>query len=204
MKRNLVLSVATFLLLLLVSTATLGQHSRPIAKQVIQFSGMVYASDSVTALEGVAVYVPGTTRGTYTRKSGYFSMPVVAGDTVVFGALGYEKLYLAIPAETSENQLTLKIVLERKENKLPTVDVMPWATEYDLRQAVLRTRLPEDPKDQLPVIPPPFVYKSITEMPAMNADANFRYGQKIQQDQREARFKVPDILKVFSIPIKYY
>ncbi|MBX0332334.1 carboxypeptidase-like regulatory domain-containing protein [Pontibacter sp. HSC-14F20] len=201
MKRNLVVSAATFLLLLLASTATLGQHSLPIDKQVIQFSGMVYASDSVTALEGVAVYVPGTKRGTYTRKSGYFSMPVVAGDTVVFGALGYEKLYLAVPLETTEGQLTLKIVLERKENKLPTVDVMPWATEYDLRQAVLRTKLPEDPKDQLPVIPPPFVYKSIRDMPAMDAKANFRYGQKILQDQRESRYRVPDILKIFSIPI---
>ena len=203
MKRHLFFFAATFFWLL-TSSATQAQQSLPVNKRVIQFSGMVYASDSLTALEGVAVYVPGTTRGTHTRKSGYFSMPVVIGDTVVFGALGYEKLYLIVPPETTENSLARKIALERKENKLPTVDVMPWATEYDLKQAVLRTKLPEEPKDQLPVIPPPFEYKSITEMPAMDADANFRYGQKILQDQREIRIRVPDILKVFSIPIKYY
>lgn len=204
MKSNLVLFAAIYLLSLLAGKAALGQHMPDPNRQVIQLSGMVYASDSLTALEGVAVYVPGTTRGTYTRKSGYFSMPVVAGDTVVFGALGYEKLYLTVPAETKENKLTLKIVLERKENELPTVDVMPWATEYDLKQAVLRTKLPAEPKDQLPVLPPPVVYKSVTEMPAMDANANFRYGQSIQQQQREARIRVPDILKVFSIPIRYY
>ncbi|MBF8965607.1 carboxypeptidase-like regulatory domain-containing protein [Pontibacter sp. FD36] len=173
-------------------------------KQILQLSGRVVAGDSLTELEGVAVYVPGTTRGTHTRKSGYFSMPVVAGDTVVFAALGFEKLYMTIPANIKESSLTLNIILEERLNTLPTVDVMPWATEYDLKQAVLRTKLPADPSEQIPVIPPPVVYKSITDMPAMDADANFRYGQQQQQGQREARFRVPDILKVFSIPIKYY
>lgn len=202
MKQNLYYFATTFLLVLITSLAVQAQHTLPVDKRVIQFSGMVYASDSLTALEGVAVYVPGTTRGTHTRKSGYFSMPVLTGDTVVFGALGYEKLYLIVPSETTENYLARKIVLERKENKLPTVDVMPWATEYDLRQAVLRTKLPEEPKDKLPVIPPPVVYKSITKMPAMDAEANFRYGQKILQNQQESRYRVPDILKIFSIPIR--
>lgn len=202
MKQNLSYFAATFLLVLITNLAVQAQHTLPVDKRVIQFSGMVYASDSLTALEGVAVYVPGSTRGTHTRKSGYFSMPVLAGDTVVFGALGYEKLYLIVPSETTENYLARKIVLERKENKLPTVDVMPWATEYDLRLAVLRTKLPEEPKDKLPVIPPPVVYKSITKMPAMDAEANFRYGQKILQNQQESRYRVPDILKIFSIPIR--
>lgn len=202
MKINPIFLAATLLVFLLASKSALAQGLPAPTKQVLQFSGLVFASDSLTALEGVAVFVPGTTRGMHTRKSGYFSMPVLAGDTVVFGALGYEKLYLIVPSETSENYLARKIVLEKKENKLPTVDVMPWATEYDLRQAVLRTRLPEEPKDKVPVIPPPVVYKSVTKMPAMDAEANFRYGQKILQDQRESKYKVPDILKIFSIPIR--
>ncbi|PKV62641.1 carboxypeptidase-like regulatory domain-containing protein [Pontibacter ramchanderi] len=204
MKQTLFFFAAIGLLALFTCSEAQAQHTQSIDKKVIQFSGMVFASDSLTALEGVAVYVPGTTRGTHTRKSGYFSMPVVVGDTVVFGTLGYEKLYLIVPLETTENYLARKIVIKRKENKLPMVEVMPWATEYDLRQAVLRTKLPEEPKDKLPVIPPPVVYKSITKMPAMDAEANFRYGQNILKDQREARIRVPDILKVFSIPIKYY
>ncbi|PVY39505.1 carboxypeptidase-like regulatory domain-containing protein [Pontibacter virosus] len=202
MKRNTAIYSVALLFLLLSNEVSLAQNLPAPNKQVIQFSGMVYGGDSLTALEGVAVYVPGTTRGTHTRKSGYFSMPVVVGDTVVFGALGFEKLYLTVPAENQEKQLTLKILLERRENKLPTVDVMPWATEYDLRQAVLRTKLPEEPKDQLPTIPPTVVYKSITDMPAMGAEANFKYGQKLLQDQRESRYRVPDILKIFSIPIR--
>ncbi len=172
--------------------------------KVVQLSGVVLAGDSLTTLEGVAVYVPGTTRSTQTRKSGYFSLPVVAGDTGGFATLGHEKLYLTVPLDTRENTLTVKIILERKDNTLPTVDVMPWATENDLKHAVLRTRLPAEPSERVFDIPPPVVYKSIKDMPAMDADANFKYGLGQQQQLREARIKVPDIIKVFSIPIKYY
>jgi hypothetical protein len=172
--------------------------------QVVQLSGVVLAGDSLTALEGVAVYVPGTTRGTHTRKSGYFSLPVVMGDMVVFAALGHEKLYLTVPTNTRGSDMTIRITLKKKENRLPTVEVMPWATENDLKHAVLRTKLPEEPTERLPTIPPPVVYKSLTDMPAMDSDANFKYGLQQQEQLRDARIRVPDIFKVSSRPIKYY
>jgi hypothetical protein len=194
-----------FLAVLLVWYLSAAAQTRPaMPGKVVQLSGLVLAGDSLTALEGVAVYVPGTTRSTHTRKSGYFSLPVVAGDTVVFAALSHEKLYLTVPVATKESTMTIKIILERKDNTLPTVDVMPWATENDLKHAVLRTRLPAEPSERVPDIPPPVVYKSITDMPAMDADANFKYGLQQRQQQRDARVRVPDIIKVFSIPIKYY
>lgn len=193
-----------FLLLLVLSLARVASAQTPAAKpaKVVQLSGLVVASDSVTALEGVAVYVAGTTRGTHTRQSGYFSLPIVAGDTVVFAALGYEKLYLTVPANTKESSMTRKIILEKKENTLPTVDVMPWATENDLKQAILRTRLPEEPSERLPVIPPPVVYKSLTDMPAMDATQNFRHGQQLLQQSRENRHRAPDIFRIIGIPIR--
>ncbi|WP_299701384.1 carboxypeptidase-like regulatory domain-containing protein [uncultured Pontibacter sp.] len=204
MKRNAVLLSALLLCLLLPCMVAIGQNQPATHKHVVQFSGQVVAGDSLIVLEGVAVYVPGTTRGTHTRKSGYFSLPVVAGDTVVFATLGYEKLYLTVPANTNESNLTLSIRLTEKSTTLPTVEVMPWATEYDLKQAILRTKLPEEPSERLPVIPPPVAYRSIKDMPAMDASQNFKYGQQQQQSLRDARIRVPDILKVTSVPIKYY
>lgn len=190
------------LLCISLAYAAAAQSLVPAPGKVVQLSGIVLAADSLSALEGVAVYVPGTTRSAYSRKSGYFSLPVLAGDTVVFAALGHHKLYLTVPAGTKEASMTIRITLERKENTLPTVEVMPWATEQDFKQAVLRTRLPDEEQESRPHIPPPVAYKSITDMPAMDADANFRYGQKLLQQGRESRFRVPDILKITSIPIR--
>lgn len=181
-----------------------GQSQPVLDRQVLQLSGRVVAADSLSGLEGIAVFVAGTTRSTYTRKSGYFSMPVVAGDTVLFGALGYARQQLIIPTDPQRNSTTVVIVLEEQATPLPTVDVMPWATEYDLKQAVLRTKLPPDSSELVTPLPPQEEYKSVSEMPDMGADGNFKYGQKILQEKRESRYKFKDVIKIFSLPIKYY
>ncbi|CAA9281260.1 MAG: hypothetical protein AVDCRST_MAG95-3325, partial [uncultured Adhaeribacter sp.] len=55
---------------------------------VVQFSGIVASGDSLYGVPGVTVYVPKAGRGTATNEYGYFSMPVLAGDSVVVRALG--------------------------------------------------------------------------------------------------------------------
>ena len=192
--------LALVLMLLCWCFTASAQSTPPPHSQVLQLSGQVLSGDSLKGLEGIAVFVPGTTRGTYTRQSGYFSLPVLAGDSVVIAALGHQKQYLKIPGSTGKSY-TVEILLKEQATALPTVDVMPWATENDLKQAILRTRLPEEPGQQVPVIPPPAAYKSILHMPAMDASANFRYGQRLLQQGRESRIRAPDVVRIFGVPI---
>ncbi|MGV3641192.1 MAG: carboxypeptidase-like regulatory domain-containing protein, partial [Adhaeribacter sp.] len=65
--------------------------------QVIQLSGLVTSGDSLYGVPGVTVYVPKAGRGTITNDYGYFSLPVLAGDSVVIRALGYQHLTVKIP-----------------------------------------------------------------------------------------------------------
>lgn len=195
------------LLLLLIAipgwlTIAMAQTVPMQKKQVVQLSGRVVSADSLIGMEGVAVYVPGTTRGAHTRQNGYFSLPVLAGDSVVIGALGYHKHYVKIPAEFESKTYTVIIELEENARALPTVDVMPWATEYDLRQAILKVKLPEEPGDKRPVVPAPVAYKTIRDIPAMDASANFRYGQQQLRQGRESRYRAPDVVTLFGIPIR--
>ena len=60
-------------------------------KKVIQFSGVVVEKDSTVGIPGVHIYVPGKRRGTAANYYGYFSFPVLVGDTVLFSAVGYHK-----------------------------------------------------------------------------------------------------------------
>ncbi|MHC2990376.1 hypothetical protein OB13_01780 [Pontibacter sp. HJ8] len=79
---------------------------------------------------------------------------------------------------------------------------MPWATEYDLKQAILKVKLPKEPGQQLPLIPPPIAYRSLKDMPPMDASANFRYGQQQLWQVRESRYSVADIITLFGVPIR--
>ena len=76
-------------LLLLVFVA--GNEAFAQQKRVIQLSGVVLGEDSVSGLPGVHVYVPKAGRGTTTNGVGFFSMPVLVGDSIVISSVGYER-----------------------------------------------------------------------------------------------------------------
>ncbi|MEP0711653.1 MAG: carboxypeptidase-like regulatory domain-containing protein, partial [Algoriphagus sp.] len=60
-------------------------------KKVIQLSGIILNADSTDAVPGVNIYVPTKGRGTSSGRFGYFSMPVLEGDSVVFSFIGLKK-----------------------------------------------------------------------------------------------------------------
>ncbi|MGK7392092.1 MAG: carboxypeptidase-like regulatory domain-containing protein [Candidatus Cyclobacteriaceae bacterium M2_1C_046] len=114
-------------------------------KHVIQLSGIILGEDSVTGLPGVHVYVPKAGRGTTTNRVGYFSMPVLIGDSVVFSSVGYERQSYIVP-KTYEDNLTLVIDLVTDTTYLDDITIMPFPTEEVLKEAILALNLPLEEK----------------------------------------------------------
>ena len=169
-------------------------------KHLVQLSGFVTLGDSLAGTEGVAVYVPQRNQGILTQQNGFFSIPVFTGDSVVFSALGYQKQYLVIPKNLTALRYTANIQLQENPKELPTVDVMPWATEHDFKQAVLGLKLPTAPSVNIDV--GSANYKSILDAPPMDATGNFRHFQQQQVQQRQRTYLLPSIIRLLSIPIK--
>jgi hypothetical protein len=114
-------------------------------ERVLQFSGVVVGTDSVSGVPGVHIYVPKAGRGATTNVYGYFSMPVLVGDSVVISAVGYKKQHYIIPGDKGEN-LTAIIELSEDVTYLPEVEVYPFPTEEMFKQAILALEIPQ--KDQ--------------------------------------------------------
>ncbi|MDX5421245.1 MAG: carboxypeptidase-like regulatory domain-containing protein [Hymenobacteraceae bacterium] len=186
--------------MLFVLVASCQQTVAQEHERVVQVSGVVTANDSTTGLEGVAVYVPGSARGTLTTIQGFFSLPTLAGDTIAFSALGYQTQRLLIPENYSEKSYRATVHLQATSTVLPTVDVIPWATEQDFEQAVLSLKLPSEPGIQLELGSP--AYKSILHAPPMDAVGNSRYFQQQQTQQQQRTYIFPNIIRFLSIPIK--
>ena len=112
--------------------------------KVVQFSGIVASGDSLYGVPGVTVFVPKAGRGTITNDYGYFSLPLLAGDSVVIRALGYKHLTVIIPR--NYNKQSYSVVLELKEDAtvLPEVRVFPYPTERDFKQAFMKMKTPEN------------------------------------------------------------
>lgn len=124
---------------LMASSSGYGQAKR----RIIQLSGIVLGEDSVRGLPGVHVYVPKAGRGTSTQGTGFFSMPVLVGDSVVISSVGYVRRHYIVP-DTQDEFLTIIVEMVTDNTILTDVIIMPFPTEEVFKQAVLALNMPVD------------------------------------------------------------
>jgi hypothetical protein len=110
-------------------------------KQVVQFSGIVLGERG-NQLPGVHIYVPKSGRGSTSNLYGYFSMPLLEGDSVIFSSVGYKKYSLIIPS--GMNRINVEVVLEIDVTYLENVDIMPFLSEENFKEAILALELPDE------------------------------------------------------------
>ncbi len=124
-------------LLMMGAVEVQAQNSR----RIIQLSGIV--SDSVQVLPGVHIYVPKAGRGTSTNPAGFFSMPVLEGDSVVISSIGYRRQHYIVP-KNANDFLTIIVEMVTDVTYLKEVEIMPFPTEEVFKEAVLALNIPFD------------------------------------------------------------
>ena len=134
--KRVVLVLGVVVALLCVAEGAFSQQRR-----VIQLSGVVLGQDSTSGLPGVHVYVPKAGRGTTTNNVGFFSMPVLVGDSIVISSVGYEKQYYIVPSNAPEYQ-TVIVPMVEDAIYLNEVTVMDFPTEEVFKEAVLALNMP--------------------------------------------------------------
>jgi hypothetical protein len=113
-------------------------------RRVVQLSGMVLGDDSLnTGLPGVHVYVPKAGRGTTTNPLGYFSMPVLVGDSVVISSVGFVRRHYIVPGSPND-YITIIVEMVPDVTYLKEVEILPFPTEEVFKEAVLALNIPMD------------------------------------------------------------
>ena len=109
-------------------------------KRVIQLSGV-----TMDTLSGpvpyVNIYVPAAGRGVKTNGVGFFSLPVLAGDSVVISSVGYQRQYYVVPYD-AEEYMTIFVSMVEDVTYLREVEILPYPTEEVFKEAVLALNLP--------------------------------------------------------------
>ena len=151
--------------------------------KVVQFSGIVATGDSLYGVPGVTVYVPKAGRGTITNDFGYFSLAVLAGDSIVVRAVGYQHLTIKIPRNYDKQSYSVVLELKEDMNVLPEVRVWPYPTEKDFKQAFMNLKLPsKDLTGPERSLNETLMAQIFNNTPA-SASANFRNTMDMQQLQ---------------------
>ena len=131
------------LLMIAAGVMTVSTSHAQNRRRIIQLSGIILGEDSVSGLPGVHVYVPKAGRGTTTHPNGFFSMPVLVGDSIVFSSVGYIRQHVIVPGSWNDFQ-TVVVELVTDNTFLKEITIMPFPTEEVFKQAVLALNVPMD------------------------------------------------------------
>jgi hypothetical protein len=145
-----------------------------VHKRTVNLSGVILAPDSAHAMAGAHIYVPLAGRGATANNTGFFSLAVQTGDSVVISSVGYKRKHYVVPDDAPEFW-TLVIIMSEETSILPEVTVMPFPTEEVFKEAILALNIPLDDngldKSQLNN---ELMALMIRTTP-MDANANYRY-----------------------------
>lgn len=156
-------------------------------QKVVQLSGVILNADSTIAIPGVNIYVPKKGRGTSSNRFGYFSMPVLAGDSVVFSFIGLKRQTISIPENIEEDKVSYILTMVEDEIALQEVQVMPYPTEEEFKNAILAVNVDAEPPLNRGNLSPQLLLRWAEEMPA-SGNENFRQFTNQQTQQTLDRY----------------
>ncbi|MDO7849623.1 carboxypeptidase-like regulatory domain-containing protein [Hymenobacter sp. M29] len=180
---SLFFAVALLGTLLLAAPSAYAQGKR----KIIQFTGIVATGDSLLGVPGASIYVPRAGRGTSSNVYGYFSMAVLAGDSIVIRSLGYANYTVVIPPDYQRQSYSVVISLVEDATMLGEVRVFPYTTERDFKKAFLALRLPTEKGSAAADNLNQELMARIFRTQPMGAVANFRQTMQNQQYNQDVR-----------------
>ena len=134
----MVFSIAIILFCML-SVPVLAQND---GRKLVQFSGIV-VGDEGYGLPGVHVYVPSAGRGTSTTMNGYFSMPALEGDSVLFTSIGYSRVFMIIPSPEQGDHVNIALQMKTDTTYLDNIDITPYLSEELFKETILTMEIPD-------------------------------------------------------------
>ena len=116
--------------------------------KIYQLSGMILNASTGEPIPYVSIRINHSRRGTIANAEGFYSVPVIRGDTLYFSALGYKKArflvspYLdAYTGDTTEGFIYAVHYLTEDTLELPTVRISAIRTPEELKTALLNIPL---------------------------------------------------------------
>jgi hypothetical protein len=112
--------------------------------ELIQFSGVIITSDSLTAIPLAHIIVINSMRGTISDFNGYFSFVAKKLDTVEFSAVGYKADRFIVPDSITNNRYSIIQLMSTDTIWLSETVIYPWPTKAEFKEAFLTLEIPDD------------------------------------------------------------
>ncbi len=132
------------LLLFAAGIASAQEEEEYNMDELIQFSGVIITSDSLTAIPLAHIIVINSMRGTVSDFNGYFSFVAKKLDTVEFSAVGYKADRFIVPDSIVNNRYSIIQIMSTDTIWLSETVIYPWPTKAEFKEAFLTLEIPDD------------------------------------------------------------
>jgi len=131
-----------FLILFTALTAFAQKQERPL----VQFTGIVHNGDSSKVIVPYVniVNLSYHNEAGQSNYQGYFSFVVHERDTIRFSSVGYNTVYVVIPAHIATKSYMMQVSLRPQIVNLPVFRVFPWATTEEFTKDFLTMKVADD------------------------------------------------------------
>ena len=131
-----------FLFLLGISLHGLAHTTRN--NDLVQFSGVVVAGDSLEPIPFTSIMVRNSYHGTVSDVYGFFSFVARMKDTIEFSAIGFRRAVFIVPDTITDFRCSLIQILKTDTIRLPEVTNFPWPTKEQFKEAFVNLHVPND------------------------------------------------------------
>lgn len=153
--------------------------ANPNSKEAyVQVSGMVVDGDSLTGVPFVSVLVKGTKRGTVTDFYGFFTVVAEPGDELQFFSLNHKNGVYKLDDTLSLKHYYIIQKLLKDTIQLSAIDVYPWPTKEEFKQAFLNLDLSETDYERASKNLARNELSAMERNLKMDSQANYRYAMQ--------------------------
>ncbi|NIK74557.1 hypothetical protein FHS56_002082 [Thermonema lapsum] len=110
-------------------------------------TGYVIDKETEKPLVGTTILIPSANVGTVSDIDGRFQINVMPGDTLYFSHIGYERSFYVVPQD-KRAPYTVRLALDVEVYQLKAVEIFPYRTELQFKEAFLSVEL-EDERTKL-------------------------------------------------------
>ena len=150
---------------------------------LIQFSGVVVTMDSLSPVPFATIMVQNTSRGTISDYYGYFSFVAQPNDTLVFSSIGFRDSEFIVPNDLEGNRYSLIHSMLQDTVELDEVDIFPWPTPAQFKEAFLALNLPDDDIEIMRKNLNPDLMADKAEAMPMNGSLNYKWQNQQRTNQ---------------------
>ena len=136
--------ICIFTMFTLASSTSAQTDSTQLITGAVQVSGLVVTGDSLMPIPYSTVYRARDARGTMTDPQGFFSIPVLEGDTLRFSSTGFITREVVITAGGELNRISLVQPMSRDTVMINNAYIYPWPSRDTFRKEFMALGLEED------------------------------------------------------------